>query len=212
MITKNATTVKRLKKKFKKAFRQFDKADALKKQDALIEKAIEELMEHGSGRRVLAAFHAMAKCGADSLDTLSFHSLMYLVQALRDGRRDFLDFIPIVPEEREVNIRYLLKSLPTDEARLKAISGVCDDDEGMIATSVDMDGKIMFSRAESAAVGNNYLVMLADKEGKTERGFKICQGDNVRYLGHVPGGMVKIRFDDGVEDICHPALFPRLRK
>jgi hypothetical protein len=99
MITKNATTVKaakRIGRKFKKAFRQFDKFEETKRQDKLIEMAIDQLMEHPRGRRVLAHFHAMAKAGADGLDISGFNSLMVLTQALRDGRRTFLDFIPVI--------------------------------------------------------------------------------------------------------------------
>ena len=36
-------------------------------------------------------------------------------------------------------------------------------------------------------------------------------GDVVEYLGHLPGGCVKIRTAGGLEGIAHPACFKELR-
>ena len=36
-------------------------------------------------------------------------------------------------------------------------------------------------------------------------------GDKVEYRGHVVGGMVRVRWDDGREAIVHPHCFPQLR-
>lgn len=36
-------------------------------------------------------------------------------------------------------------------------------------------------------------------------------GEVVTYLGHVPGGCVKIRTAGGLEGIAHPACFEELR-
>lgn len=133
MITKNATTVKtakRIGRKFKKAFRQFDKFEETQRQDKLIEMAINQLTEHPRGRRVLASFHAMAKAGADGLDISGFNSLMVLTQALRDGRRQFLDAIQLLrvePEDQINTIKALIKKLSSDTDKLNAISGVLED-------------------------------------------------------------------------------------
>ena len=47
--------------------------------------------------------------------------------------------------------------------------------------------------------------------GITEKEAILKVGDVVEYMGHVPGGMVKIKLAGGVEDIAHPACFAELR-
>jgi hypothetical protein len=39
---------------------------------------------------------------------------------------------------------------------------------------------------------------------ETVSGKTISSGSKVEYMGHVPGGMLKIKFED-VEEIIHPA-------
>lgn len=47
--------------------------------------------------------------------------------------------------------------------------------------------------------------------GITEDGTYLEVGDKVRYLSHIPGGMVKIRLRDGTETVAHPLCFSELR-
>lgn len=47
--------------------------------------------------------------------------------------------------------------------------------------------------------------------GETEGGKSVPVGTEVEYLGHVPGGMVRVRRDDGSEEIMHPHCFAELR-
>jgi hypothetical protein len=55
------------------------------------------------------------------------------------------------------------------------------------------------------------LSLTSDRDGRTERGALIKSGTTVEYCGHVVGGMVRVRFDDGTEDIMHPHCFSQLR-
>ena len=55
------------------------------------------------------------------------------------------------------------------------------------------------------------LTLTVVATGQTEKDRRLEIGDTVRYLGHVPGGMVKIRHADGTEDVAHPACFGELR-
>jgi hypothetical protein len=36
-------------------------------------------------------------------------------------------------------------------------------------------------------------------------------GTKVTYLGHLPGQAVKVRMEDGSEEVVHPHCFPELR-
>lgn len=54
--------------------------------------------------------------------------------------------------------------------------------------------------------------MTSDYKGETETGKTIPAGTTVTYIGHVIGGMVKVRLQDGSEEIMHPNCFPTLRK
>ena len=55
------------------------------------------------------------------------------------------------------------------------------------------------------------LTLTADNKGKSGKGWFISPGKKFEYLGHVPGGMVKIRLPDGTEDIAHPGCFKELK-
>ena len=48
-------------------------------------------------------------------------------------------------------------------------------------------------------------------KGETEKGLPLNIGDKVEYCAHVIGGMVRIKFADGREDIAHPLCFKELR-
>jgi hypothetical protein len=48
-------------------------------------------------------------------------------------------------------------------------------------------------------------------KGETELGTILNIGDKVEYLGHIPGGMVKIKLPHGETDIAHPGCFKELR-
>ncbi len=54
------------------------------------------------------------------------------------------------------------------------------------------------------------MKMTTDRLGVTEKGRKVPVGTTVEYLGHVPGGMVAVRFEDGTEDVMHPMCFKQL--
>lgn len=47
--------------------------------------------------------------------------------------------------------------------------------------------------------------------GETDTGRKVEVGTEVEYRGHVRGGMVRVRFDDGSTAIMHPHCFEELR-
>ena len=55
------------------------------------------------------------------------------------------------------------------------------------------------------------MQMTSDKPGKTEKGRDVPAGTTVEYCGHVPGGMVLVRFPDGKAEVMHPHCFPELR-
>lgn len=55
------------------------------------------------------------------------------------------------------------------------------------------------------------LTMTSDKPGKTESGKDVPVKTTVEYLGHVTGGMVRVRLPDGTEDVMHPRCFAVLR-
>jgi hypothetical protein len=55
------------------------------------------------------------------------------------------------------------------------------------------------------------LTMTCDRPGIGENGTSVNEGMQVEYLGHVPGGMVRVRFADGTVDIVHPNCFHCLR-
>lgn len=48
-------------------------------------------------------------------------------------------------------------------------------------------------------------------KGETENGKALEPGMQVEYLGHLPGGIVKIKLDDN-EDVAHPLCFKELRE
>lgn len=56
----------------------------------------------------------------------------------------------------------------------------------------------------------NYLSMKVARPGETDKGIAVPVGTVVQYCGHVVGGMVKVRFDNGDEAIMHPACFDEL--
>jgi len=48
--------------------------------------------------------------------------------------------------------------------------------------------------------------------GKTETGRGLFIGDAVRYVAHLPGGNVKVKFyDTGETDVANPNCFQELR-
>jgi hypothetical protein len=55
------------------------------------------------------------------------------------------------------------------------------------------------------------LKMISDHPGKTESGKSIPVGTTVEYLGHVAGGMVRVRLPDGAVEVMHPHCFKKLR-
>jgi hypothetical protein len=55
------------------------------------------------------------------------------------------------------------------------------------------------------------LTMVSDREGTTEQGIRVPAGTTVEYRAHVSSGMVRVRFEDGHEDVMHPACFEQLR-
>lgn len=48
-------------------------------------------------------------------------------------------------------------------------------------------------------------------KGLTETGEALEIGDKVKYIYHIPGGMVKIEMPDGTRHIAHPLCFKELR-
>lgn len=54
--------------------------------------------------------------------------------------------------------------------------------------------------------------MTTDRLGVTDGGRRVELGTTVGYRGHVVGGMVRVRFADGTEDIMHPHCFKSLRE
>lgn len=55
------------------------------------------------------------------------------------------------------------------------------------------------------------IPMTSDKPGETDGGRNVPAGTTVGYLGHVPGGMVRVRLPDSQIAVMHPACFPSLR-
>lgn len=55
------------------------------------------------------------------------------------------------------------------------------------------------------------LGMTSDRRGYTETGRCVEIGTTVEYCGHVVGGMIRVRFADGTEDVMHPHCFEQLR-
>lgn len=55
------------------------------------------------------------------------------------------------------------------------------------------------------------LSMRVTRAGETDKGVVVLVGTVVEYLGHVGGGAVRVRFEDGTEAIMHPACFDELR-
>lgn len=55
------------------------------------------------------------------------------------------------------------------------------------------------------------LSMTSDRPCISERGMMINVGTKVTYLGHLPGQAVKVRMEDGSEEVVHPHCFPELR-
>jgi hypothetical protein len=58
---------------------------------------------------------------------------------------------------------------------------------------------------------NKMLKLNVVAKGKTEGNSELNPGDVVFYKCHVPGGNIKIQFDDGKTDIAHPLCFKELR-
>lgn len=54
------------------------------------------------------------------------------------------------------------------------------------------------------------LQMQVARAGETEDGKVVPVGTLVEYRGHVLGGMVCVRFEDGTEAVMHPACFDEL--
>lgn len=55
------------------------------------------------------------------------------------------------------------------------------------------------------------LRMTSDRNGETTDGLMIKSGSVVEYLGHVIGGMIRVRLEDESEAIMHPHCFEQLR-
>jgi hypothetical protein len=52
----------------------------------------------------------------------------------------------------------------------------------------------------------------SDRPCQLESGAIVEAGTTVKYCGHVPGGMVRVRLSDGSEAIMHPNCFAVLRE
>ena len=55
------------------------------------------------------------------------------------------------------------------------------------------------------------LTLTVSHKGETELKAELTPGMIVDYLGHLPGGNVAIRRQDGIEDKAHPLCFKELR-
>jgi hypothetical protein len=53
--------------------------------------------------------------------------------------------------------------------------------------------------------------LTSDHDGETESGKFVPAGTTVKYDGHLPGGAIKVIFQDGSEEIMSPSCFPTLR-
>ncbi len=64
---------------------------------------------------------------------------------------------------------------------------------------------------KQAATRKLVLPMTSDRLGETESGKRVKIGTTVEYLGHVVGGMVRVRLPDESVEVMHPHCFKRLR-
>jgi hypothetical protein len=55
------------------------------------------------------------------------------------------------------------------------------------------------------------MSVVNDRVGALDTGGVIPVGTQCEYLGHLPGGLVKVRLPDGREVRVSPTIFPRLR-
>ena len=55
------------------------------------------------------------------------------------------------------------------------------------------------------------LSMTCDRLCRADSGTMVHPGTKVTYLGHLPGQAVKVRMEDGSEEVVHPHCFPELR-
>ena len=55
------------------------------------------------------------------------------------------------------------------------------------------------------------LTMTSDRPCISERGVMVHAGVKVTYLGHIAARAVKVRMEDGSEEVVHPHCFPELR-
>lgn len=55
------------------------------------------------------------------------------------------------------------------------------------------------------------MEITTDRAGISEDGIEIPTGTKCEYLCHVPGGMVKVRLENGDEEIVHPHIYKELR-
>jgi hypothetical protein len=55
------------------------------------------------------------------------------------------------------------------------------------------------------------LSMTSDRPCISDSGAMVHAGTKVTYLGHLPGQAVKVRMEDGSEEVVHPHCFPELR-
>ena len=62
-----------------------------------------------------------------------------------------------------------------------------------------------------AEVIEDTLSMVSDRPCISDRGMMVNVGTKVTYLGHLPGQAVKVRMEDGSEEVVHPHCFPELR-
>lgn len=76
-----------------------------------------------------------------------------------------------------------------------------------------MDGTRSRTRPKrhTGGVIGGALTLTVVAQGKTENNASLEPGMVVDYLGHVPGGDVSIRRNDGKKDIAHPMCFKELR-
>lgn len=65
--------------------------------------------------------------------------------------------------------------------------------------------------AQSAPGAQSHLSMTSDRPCISDRGMMVNVGTKVTYLGHLPGQAVKVRMEDGSEEVVHPHCFPELR-
>lgn len=51
----------------------------------------------------------------------------------------------------------------------------------------------------------------SDRDGETQTGLNVHAGTEVTYLGHLPGGMIRVMIDNKKE-VMHPGCFAELRR